>query len=386
MKIDTFKQVGIMTWYSYENYGSVLQAVALNRVIGHMGYKVFDIAYDPLLGRGTHEVPHWSIPRKCANKAKLYAGYSPIVTDARSRLFKDFVCRNIELSEDVKSKDELSNLATRYDAYVCGSDQIWSPRCFDSSYYLDFVDDTFRMVAYAPSFGCDDVEPFAASGEIGGLLRRFKHIGVREAAAVDIIEKYTDIKPPVVLDPTLLLDADTWATYSSPVDEEGSYCLVYFLGSDSCNWRAARAIAKKNGLRIVAVPVFERDRRRGFSASYPIGPAEFLWLLSHATLVCTDSFHGMVFSTIFERPFIAFERFDPRSSESQNTRVYSFLDMIGAGERLLARSALSSWREHADLLFDFSETSKRITKKKAVSLEYLGDALECAASGREGEA
>lgn len=386
MKQDTLKQVGIMTWYSYENYGSVLQAVALNQVIGQMGYRAIDIAYDPLLGRSTHEIPHRSTLRRCINKAKRLAGYIPIVSDERSCLFRDFVYSSIELSEDVGSKDELANFASRYDAYVCGSDQIWSPRCFDSSYYLDFVDHTSHMVAYAPSFGCDDLEPFVAASEIGRLLNRFKYIGVRESTAVDIVEKCTGVKPPVVLDPTLLLDADTWTGYASPVNEDGPYCLVYFLGDDACNWKAARALAKKNGLRIVAIPVFKRDRRRSVSARYPIGPAEFLWLLSHAALVCTDSFHGMVFSTIFKRPFFAFERFDPNSGESQNTRVYSFLDLAGAGDRLLPRSALKSCQDFAEIYSDFTEASKRIEKKRMESLEYLRDALERAASGRDGEA
>lgn len=386
MKQEESKQVGIMTWYSYENYGSVLQAVALNRVIRHLGYRAVDISYDPMLGRNTHEIPHRSILRRCNNRVKQFIGYYPIVTDERSRLFKDFVRSNIELSEDVISKSGLVNFASRYDAYVCGSDQIWSPRCFDSSYYLDFVDDTSRMVAYAPSFGCDDVEPFSASEEIRRLLRRFKHIGVREATAVDIVGKATGTKPPIVLDPTLLLDADTWMAYASQVNEKEPYCLVYYLGSDSCNWKASRAIAKKNGLRIVAIPVFERDRSRSVFAKYPVGPAEFLWLLLHAALVCTDSFHGMVFATIFERPFVAFERFDPKSSESQNTRVYNFLELTGARDRLLPRCALNSWQDHAELCSDFTETSKRIAVKKVQSLEYLDDALRCAASRQKGEA
>lgn len=386
MKRVESNRVGIMTWYSYENYGSVLQAVALNRVIRQMGYEAIDISYDPMLGRNTHEVPHRSILRRCINRVKQIAGYYPIVTDERSRLFRDFVRSNIELSEDVDSKDGLVNFASYYDAYVCGSDQIWSPRCFDSSYYLDFVDDTSRMVAYAPSFGCDDVEPFAASEEISRLLKRFKHIGVREASAVDIVNKITGVMPPIVLDPTLLLDSDTWASYASPVNQKEPYCLVYFLGSDSCNWKAARAIAKSNGLRIIAIPVFERDRSRSVSADYPIGPAEFLWLVLHATLVCTDSFHGMVFATIFERPFVAFERFDPNSSESQNTRVYSFLDLAGTEDRLLRRRELKSWQAYLGLSSDFAETSKRIAMKKAESLEYLDGALRCAVSWRGDQA
>lgn len=380
------KTVSIMTWYSYENYGSVLQAVALNRVISDLGYKAVDIAYDPSFGRATHEGARLSfaskVIRKIANNAR---GIFPANSIDKSQLFNSFVSRFLTLTDDLESKEALSLFSNCFDAYVCGSDQIWSPRCFDSSYYLDFVGDSQRMVAYAPSFGCDSLEPFSSGDQIASLLRRFNSIGVREASAVDIVERCTGRKPLVVLDPTLLLDGKEWERFATQISENEPYCLIYLLGSDNCNLKCAQEIARANGLRPVLVPVFKRDQKLDYCARFPIGPAEFLSLVSHANLVCTDSFHGMVFSTIFQKDFIAFERFDPNSSDSQNTRVYSFLEMAGAEDALLPRHELSEWEKHVGGSLDYSYINRRIEAKRSESIGYLRSALARATADRAGD-
>lgn len=379
----TVKKIGIMTWYSYENYGTALQAVALNHVICNMGYKAVDLAYDPLLGRDTHEVAHWGFFRKCAAKVKHFAGYYPLATAEKSRLFNDFIRDNIELTDSIESKARLRDYSSCFDAYVCGSDQIWSPRFFDAAYYLDFVEDSSRLVAYAPSFGCESITPYSAAGEIKKLLNRFSYIGVREASAIAIVESNRGIRPPLVVDPTLLLDEREWQGFAQPVAEHDSYCLIYFLGDSTENWKAARAIAKSRGLRIVAIPVFERDRRRAEAPSYSIGPAEFLWLISHASCVCTDSFHGMVFSTIFKRDFVAFERFDPKSTDSQNTRVYSFLEMMGAKDALIKRSEIANWQKYVEPIIDYEVVASNAACKINRSIAYLENSLALA-SGEKG--
>ncbi len=372
------KKVGIMTWYAYENYGTVLQAAALNRVIGGLGYDAVDIAYDPKLGSRSHEKPKRGLFDRLVGKFKFYLGSRPISNIDRTKKFADFIKKAIPLSADVCSMDYLSSLNCEYDAFVCGSDQIWSPRCFDPTYYLSFVDDERKLIAYAPSFGCDSLDDFRSASEIYDLLSRFSHIAVRETAAAAIVKKATGMVPPVVLDPTLLLSANDWRGYSAPLVEGDGYCLVYFLGSDRENWEAARRIAKEKGLRIVVVPVFQRDCRRGECEDRAIGPAEFLSLIDNADLVCTDSFHGMVFSTIFERKFIAFERFDPRSPESQNTRVYSYLNLIESRRVLLSRSRLSEWRDFIDVSLDYGAVAHRIEELRSESMGYLKDSLKLA--------
>lgn len=375
------KRIGIMTWYSYENYGTVLQATALNKAIESLGYAATDIAYDPKLGVESHELRNLSLRIRALNKLKYMAGIYHFQNREKTRLFKQFVGNNIRLSPPVEHRHELRELNRLYDAFVCGSDQIWSPRCFDSAYYLDFVEDENRMVAYAPSFGCDSIEGYSAADDIASLIRRFHHISVRESSGADIVQRCIGRSPSVALDPTLLLTSEDWRTLSCPVEEDEPFCLVYFLGDNSGNWEAARSIAAIRGLNVVAIPVFERDLRRSECARYSVGPAEFLWLISHAAIVCTDSFHGMVFSTIFEREFVAFERFNPKSSDSQNTRVYSFLTMSGARGALLTRDNVRNWREHTENVLDFTSIAVHVGKKRVESIDFLRNALESASDG-----
>lgn len=373
-------KVAFATWFRYHNYGTALQVVALYNTIKILGYDVDVVNYDP----------EHKFAVKCKNngekvihrkRLKQFKGalwkLQNNIYDPRTKgdKFANFIGNNLTFTEECFTHSDLHDLNKTYDAFVCGSDQIWSPRCFDPTYYLNFVQDPSKKVAYAPSFGCDSIEPYSSAEKISTLLCSFNHISVREASAVDIVKRCTGTEPPVVLDPTLLLDSDAWKVFEKPVRVDEPYCLFYFLGSYERNWNAALSIAKANNITPVIVPVFKRDLKRSEIDVGPIGPAEFLWLLSHASLVCTDSFHGMAFSTIFQREFVAFERFDPNSEDSQNTRVYSFLEMAGAENALLPRNSLENWKERTNGHIDYSDVSTRMEGKRVKSLNYLEDAL-----------
>lgn len=382
-------RVGVMTWYSYRNYGTVLQALALQIVLRALGCEGKVINYDPQLGAATHEhVRNKTIARKVRDKARWYTGHRPVVTDERETAFDAFIDTHIPLTSPVATDEEFGALNLLFDCFVCGSDQVWSPRCFDAHYYLDFVDSLKRRVAYAPSFGCDSLDGFSHAKDISRLLKGFAAIGVRETSGASIVEACTGVIPRVVLDPTLLLSRDEWLPYaiwdSAP---QGSYALFYFLGEDSGNRRAATNIALRRGLRIVDIPVFQRDLCRDDTPGYGVGPGDFLALLAGADLVCTDSFHGMAFSALFSKPLVAFERFDPISADSQNTRIYSFLDLAGMRSALLSRAEIDDWEAHADLHIDYDVVQERLEKARLVSIDFLDRALcKAAAHGRRGEA
>lgn len=370
------KSVAIMTWYSYRNYGSALQAFAIHRTIQKMGYLPSMVAYDPLpVQQARSATIHRTIFQRAIGKIEWLLEPRPLESKECDAAFDRFICSGLNLTEAVAG-DSLAELSDRFDAFVCGSDQIWSPRCFDAHYYLDFVDDSAKKIAYAPSFGCEGIQDGEMTLRIAGLLREFGSIAVREKSGADIVEGLVGMRPQVVLDPTLLLDAEEWrgVLMSYAVGAE-PYCLFYFLGSYSGNLRAARRIARSRGLRVLEIPVFREQEGGPGVLGSDVGPAEFVSLVAGASLVCTDSFHGMVFSTLFNRPFVPFERFDPRSSDSQNTRVYNFLKMVGLNGILLTRAKLRSWRDCANPVIDFSSVAERISLRRRESLQYLESAL-----------
>lgn len=370
-----------MTWFSYRNYGTVLQALALQMVLKKLGYEGRVIDYDPRLGVKTHEpAAERTFLRKVQDKVRWNLGYQPVVTDERESAFDSFIIENIPLTNPVASEEDFQRLNRDFDCFVCGSDQVWSPRCFDKRYFLDFAHDSRQRVAYATSFGCDSLDGFTHSGDIVRLLRGFSAIGVRETSGADIVEKCIGNRPEVVLDPTLLLSDIEWAGYAQPIKAQEHYCLFYFLGTDAANRKAAQNIAQKRGLHIVDIPVFQRDLRRDGAPSYGIGPGEFLALLYGADMVCTDSFHGMAFASIFSKPLVAFERFDPNSSDSQNTRIYSFLEIAGLRGALLARARICNWEAYIDPHTDYKTVHKRIRMAQDRSLGFLVQSLSDAAA------
>lgn len=378
--------VAQMTWYTYRNFGTVLQAYALHSAIEGLGYQVFMVNYDPTVAQGAPARDSWRKarvfrPLSVAKHAVL--GDLLLSDSSREALFEDFISEMMNLTSPVRLDGSVreKEVIASFDAFVCGSDQIWSPRFYDPHYYLDFVDDPHKRIAYAPSFGCDRIEDNDLATRIAGHLANFANLSVREGSGAEIIRGLIGKEATIAIDPTLLLREEQWSELASDdgVPNE-PYCLCYFLGAGHRNWAAAEGIAAELGLRTIIVPVFDRDRRRRGYPDTPIGPREFLGLLKHAACVCTDSFHGMVFATVFGTALYAFERFDPADPDSQNTRVYSFLDMIESRDLLVSHANLRRQCEFAAAQAQNARTQSLIDVGRAASMSYLMGALARATS------
>ena len=379
--------VGLATWYKYRNYGTALQAVSLSRAICQMGYKALVLRHKPV-----------DVTKKGARGSRLAArlaahlewrrGYYPIADEERERLFDSFINSALEFCEIQTSLGLEGDLRPDdFDAFVCGSDQIWSPRNFDSFYFLDFVSDSSRKVAYAPSFGCDKIVDESVAESVGRLLDSFSSISVREVSGAKIVENLIGRRPQVVLDPTLLISEEDLDTFlNEDVRRPTSYCLLYFLGHYSRNLMHALACAKRLGLKVVLVPVFERDKTSQFAQSMSIGPAEFLSLIKNASHVFTDSFHGIALSAQYGVPFTSYERFKPSASASQNTRVYNILNILQSDNCLITRKMLE--RCDADISIpeiDRENVVANLNKFRVESREFLRGALAkaCREQGAE---
>lgn len=371
-------RVAIMTWFSYRNFGTALQATAMSLTVSKLGYQPVFISYDPEPAQRAVRSERKTLMRRALGKVRWLLSPHPVTAQERDVVFDRFLKTNLVFTEAI-SANKLPDLSDEYTAFLCGSDQVWSPRCFDAHYYLDFVKDSQKKIAYAPSFGCDDIESVDIKYRIASLLGEFGSISVREESGAEIVQELTGVRPQVTLDPTLLLDADTWSGLSIPCSVgDDSYCLFYFLGNHKGNRRAARRIAESTGLRVIEVPVFQNRQGRPGVLGPDVGPGEFISLVRNATLVCTDSFHGMVFSALFERPFIPFERFNPNDSASQNTRVYNFLSLLGLEEILLTRANLRDWQDYTSPQIDYENVGRRIEARRKDSMRYLRDALASA--------
>lgn len=356
------KKVGIMTWYQHNNYGTALQAYALSATVSSLDYKPEGINYiAPSVNRITRLemllLPH-----------KVYGFFRRVLQTKRWGVFSDkdreekflrFKSDNISMTQPLTTSSELFELNNRYDAFMCGSDQIWTPMALNTKYYLDFVTEKRKMVAYAPSLGVNHFPDIHTKRIVTEQVQRFLYLSVREQSAADLLVKECGVQAEVMPDPTLLLTRMQWEAIASPVPVSKPYLLCYFLGQNERHWKSVRAIAKKLGLPVVVIPVHSKDIARNHQVLSGVGPREFLGLIQNASFVCTDSFHGTLFSVLYERPFCTFRRFSDRDKHSQNTRIYNFLRVIGLEDHLYSgkpagvASQQTSWdmvRENLSLL------------------------------------
>lgn len=381
-------KLAVMTWFHYRNYGTALQATALTSVLRELGHDPWMIRYKPCGYFRT--VPDYRI------SALVKRGYRKIrkrgntvseghfCEEQKERLFRDFLAEQMDFTENCETKTDLERLNDSFDAFVCGSDQIWSPLNFDSKYYLDFVHDPAKKIAYAPSMGVEKIEDAYVRSEIKKHLSQFGALSVREQAGQKLIRKLTGITAPVVLDPTLLYTAQQWAKrfdlQKTGADED--YLLVYMLGRDESHWVAARQTALSLGLKLRLIPVYTDDLSREGCITTPVGPKEFLQQIYGAAYVCTDSFHGLCFSLLFHKAFTAFARFRKGDAQNQNSRIIQLLRMTGMAERMLTEKNRSSIAKRKP---DFSKADTALQEMRKQSLHYLSEALkkaECAVKGR----
>lgn len=366
------------TWYHYRNYGTALQAAALTTVLRSLGHEPRMIRYKPCGYFRT--LPDYSISalgkrvyRKIKNRGTAAIGEN-FYDERKDLLFETFLNTYIQFTDPCSTKSDLERLNDQYDAFVCGSDQIWSPLVFNPKYYLDFVHDPAKKIAYAPSIGVEEIEDQYVKAEITKLLNQFGSLSVREEAGQKLIKELAGKDSPVVLDPTLLLTSQQWQDqFGLKQHVEKPYLLVYMLGNNAEHWKAASETAAHLGLELRLIPVYKNDLSSEGCITEAVGPREFLQLIHDASYVCTDSFHGMIFSLQFHRPFTAFARFRKSDARNQNSRVLHLLNMVGMHNRLLADN---NWNFIADTVPDFIHADCILDQMRRSSMSYLTEALQ----------
>lgn len=375
-------RIGIMTWYRYENYGTVLQACALSKKIEQLGYDPRFIQYTPKGKCIVEEKFDWKyITHKIKNKIinrnnRLY------VSEERHKLFKKYIELHIVETRLCNTYPELFELNEEYDAFVCGSDQIWSPLCFDDKYFLSFVKNSEKMVAYAPSIGTVEVTNSYIREEMSQQLKRFKYLSVREKQGAELIYNIAGVDAKVVLDPTLLLTAEEWKVYGvkdRATILKSNYIVCYFLGEYRKYETFVKTLSKKSGMSVYVVPVF--DGQEKYAAPFEVGPSEFITLIKNAKYVCTDSFHGMAFSINFNIPFSVFKRFSDGDPENQNSRIINLLEVLKLSDRLIESTSNALSKNFFEC--DFEYANRKLEKLRDDSIEFLKKTLAQATKSRD---
>lgn len=311
---------GIITYTSAQNWGGVLQAYALKKHITDLGVDCRLINYRAFDSR-------WFKPRKqLKDIIATVLKYSQC--KERVRAYEQFRQRYMGLNDvPVSTKEEMEALNSQYDAFITGSDQLWNCEtqiCYD--FYLDFVHDDKKKLAYGPSFGQEQI-PQQFEGEVARLIKRYDAKSVRERSGQKIVERLTGEKIPVVCDPTFLLSAEQWDAVRNKSINESNYIFIYTTQVSARVVELVKEYRTQHpNVRIItpyALPGVRADVRKN------IGPSEFLSYIKNADYVIGTSFHAVVFSLIFHRNFCVV----PHSSTG--ARVNDLLGALGLENHLI---------------------------------------------------
>lgn len=238
-----------------------------------------------------------------------------------------------------------------YDYFLVGSDQVWNPDfAGEDVFFLDFAPPSKR-IAFSASIGYDKL-PEDVLKRYRKYWNKMRYISVREDSAADLVELATGKRPDVFLDPTMLLAREEWEQIAvrpkTELPEKYIFCL--FLG-DMPEYLEEK-YESEYGMKVVTL----NDKR--FPDYFALGPSEFVYLIAHAQLVLTDSFHCTVFATIFHKPFWVFQR-EQSGMKNMFTRMENLLSKLGFTDRVQERNAPAVSEEIAKERFLLSDEIMR---------------------------
>lgn len=362
-------KAGLLTFYHLHHYGAILQAAATQRALAALGWDCETIDY--FVNQDIRILKPPTSPGRVRSDAYNTLHYAAM--KRQWRRFEDFSKAHLNLTaRRYRSWEELREARLPYDLLLSGSDQIWNPTIFPDGRFDPVFFGTFsplRKIAYAPSFGVGRL-PEGMEEELKGYLAAFSHLSVREASGRDIVREAAGREAAVVLDPTLLLTAEDWSSLAAEPAVRGNYILCYCISRSAPLEPYVQRLAEETGLPVVQLCGTRRKLHPKARLILDAGPAEFLSLFQNAAHVCTNSFHGTVFSVQFQRPF--FTAVAPAElREPERSRTFSLLSRLGLTDRIVGKGDAAGLRDAPD----WPAAGARLAAARAEALAYLRAAL-----------
>ncbi len=336
-------KIGILTHPLGANYGGILQAWALSTYLESLGHNVV------VLNR-KNNLPLF---KRIIKNILIAIGYKRYANPKYSNLER-FVRQYINYSPALSTDSQMTNYVKRHrlDLVIVGSDQVWRPdfaKKYGFNYFLDFVPQGVKQASYAASYGLSEWGYNSEETQrVAGLLSKFVAVSVREDEAVKLCKDNLDLEVEHLLDPTLLLQNTYYDKIASDRKINESYTYVYWLGSEEEKQKALKEFGGQN--KIIEVSL------RGDAQLDSI--EDWLSYIKYADNIITDSFHGLVFSILFNKQFYV------QSNESGgNGRVRSLLEMLEIASQLDGDSKS----------IDYSIVNRRIDELRQRSYKFISE-------------
>lgn len=345
----------------YNNFGTVLQSIALKKYIESKGYNVETVNYSLAIYKyGVVNLK--SIIMRCSVNLMFAPQFF-----LRSVRFSKFIrTYNTLTSNKYNSKRALFKNPPKADVYISGSDQIWNPRypCgLDDTFYLKYTDSQNKM-SFASSAGTSDL----TEEEYKNLINKisdFKFVSVREKDTKEKLVEMGRDDAIHVCDPVALLSKEEYREMTSFKSKE-KFILVYAINKDPLLEEVVNKLACITKLKMIAIGGFAKKCKSDMFIR-SAGPNEFLGLIDNALFVVTSSFHGLMFSLIFEKQFFIIE---PKTNK---LRLKSITEITDTNDRIVKNT--EKLEDLVDSPIDYEKVSPLFLNFINKSKNYLDNAL-----------
>ncbi len=358
--------IAILTQPLMANYGGILQNYALQQVLIQLGHRPITIEQQYVI----KETPLFCIPKRAISKYVLRRKINILEEKAinkrelllRSKLYP-FIAKNINR---VHFKDWNSINISEFDAIIVGSDQVWRPE-YNSGIldkmFLSFIpnNSNIKRISYAASFGSDEWE-FSEQQTINSrdFIKHFDAISIREDSGIKLFKDYIGGNATQVLDPTLLLTIEQYCELCATVQKQDDCLCAYMLDINEAEYDELKLLASRKGLKL---KIFSADEDCTLTVE------QWLATFRDAKLIITNSFHGIVFSIIFNKDF--YYLYHPTRGISRITSLFRGLNI----PQNRIKNNISEIPHTDTILLDWCEINSLLLNQKQHSIKFLINAL-----------
>ena len=360
-------KIGIITFHYALNVGAVLQAYALQSVLKSIGHEVEFIDYRPRRRYPLRSFAATSLGTTLNRWKDLYYG-------TKYRHDKDY-SRILQISSTrYKSIETLRKNIPRYDLYIAGSDQIWNFRCkFPEAYFLTFLPNDIHRIAYAASMGQCHI-PMQFHKRIHDALQYFEAIGVRENSGKEFITKVIGMNKVVtqVLDPTFLVNSSVYKGIMEPINTPTYYICSYILSpiEPAHSYIINTIYSHFRGCRFINLRNPDSGERLPMAENIIVTPYQWISYIRNSRFVICASFHAVVFSLLFHRPFIVLTP-SSMAESGANERIASLLTPLGLMYRCFSSYDATRLATIIHERIDWQTIDRKIASQKEKSLQFL---------------
>ncbi|WP_321289663.1 polysaccharide pyruvyl transferase family protein [uncultured Sunxiuqinia sp.] len=383
-------KIAILTQPLHVNYGGLLQNFALQKVLKDMGHEVYtvdlpfrDFWYSKYRAIAANIVKKYILGRKEISNI-IPKSNAPTAKEKLiiSQYTEKFISENIDLTQRISIVEKLPKLRNyNFDAFVVGSDQVWrmaySPGIF--AFFLDFLfkNENITKIAYAASFGIDYWEyDEVTTNKLKLLIQKFDAISVREKSGVKLCRKYLDVNANFVLDPTFLLKKEHYVLFAEKAQSyfspHSKSILLYVLDDSAMKRKVIAVVQEMLGMKTTsAMPEKKYEEKNWSDVEECVYPPVENWVRNFmdAEFVITDSFHGTLFSIIFNKQFLVIG-----NKERGLSRFNSILGELNLEDRMIIdEKGLTN--DFMTTPINYEKVNEMLSDMQDLSIHFLEESL-----------